>query len=118
MDSSVKKVVESNKSLGLSTPDQLKQWLQKTGRRYMVLDSCDLVDALVGAYGWPDGAVLIQEVVARYRDHRVKSGETDPVSGVVKGDALTVTELDRAIRQLIGDVTNLDPSWDLTKMPL
>ena len=90
----------------------LKRWLEASGRRYMVMNSHDLVDALVEAYGYPGGVELIQEVVEKYRAFRSKTTVVVADVGVVhKTDSLTVEEMEQAARQLIEDLRKEHPKW-------
>lgn len=111
--------------------DHLKRWLQETGRRYIVLDGHDLVDAL-----WDvDGAMdALLSVLAMYRDHRraVPSGRvertTEPMTGaqvevtLFKDETLELDELDRAIRFLINlaslEAQHIGEPWSLDNNPL
>lgn len=104
----------------------LKSWLEKSGRKWLVFNSVDLVDALP----FPDGVDTLIQLIACYRDYRSVqvSGRTEtvkePVLGhvvdmpVYKGEKLEVEELDRAIRYLIRQVTDIDPNWSVNNEPL
>lgn len=112
--------------VSLKDPEHLKRWLQETGRRWMVLDSLDLVDSLP----WPGGVDALIQILACYRDHRqgIPSGRTekmkDPTLGqdvqvpIMKTDALEIEEMDRAIRHLIRQASEKDPTWKLENPPL
>lgn len=112
--------------VSLKDKDHLKRWIEKSGRRWMIFEALDLVDAL----SWPDGVSLLMELIAAYRDHRmaIASGDfetqIDPTLGkeikvpVMKTEMLEVAELDRAIRALIGQVTSKDPTWSLNNPPM
>lgn len=107
----------------MADPKHLKQWLQATGRTWLVLPLDDLVDALP----WPEGPVLLMQLLACWRDERriQPTGETEVIKTddggaevlVMKDEQLSVAELDRAIRYLIGRVTELDPKWSLEDAP-
>lgn len=116
--------------------DHLVRWLEASGRAFAVFSSRDLVEALRGMKGdggEPAGLRMFQEVVSVYAAYRARlpSGEVreevvvapDGTHGVVrvpemKGDLLTVTELDRAIRQLVREMYDLRPDWSLEGDPL
>ena len=51
----------------IQSPEHLKRWLQETGRRYLVLRTDDLVDALP----WPDGVDALIQVLEAYRQQRL-----------------------------------------------
>ena len=123
-------------STSMQNPEHLLRWLQQSGRRYMVLDTKDLSEALVKSYGWPDGAAIIQDMLARYKEHRSSqfydyergpdgkkiltrdvAGREVPV-GKPKSDQLTLVEVDRAIRQLVQQATEMDQKWSLDNSPL
>ena len=122
MDEKTKRLLR----IALKDPEHLKRWLQETGRRWMVLDSVDLVDALP----WPDGVDALIQILACYRDHRQgrSSGRTekmkDPILGrqvevpIMKTDVLEIEEMDRAIRHLIRQASEKDPTWKLENPPL
>jgi hypothetical protein len=107
--------------IAIQDPEHLKRWLEESGRSWLVFNSLDLVDALP----FPDGVDAFMQLIACYRDYRsaIPSGRTetimDPTLGkevttsIMKTDNLEVEELDRAIRFLIGQITELDPSWDI-----
>lgn len=111
--------------VAMQSPDHLRQWLEASGRRWLVFDASALVESLP----WPGGVEALTQIVACYRDHRAvqPSGRTeplqDPMTGetinvpVMKGENLEVEELDRVIRYLIGQVTERDPSWKLENPP-
>ena len=105
--------------VSLSSPEKLIQWLEASGRTWIVFNARQLVDALP----WPDGVSAFMQCVAAYRDHRstIPTGETETVSGqeVPKfhTEALTVDELDRAIRFLISQASAQDPTWSLERPP-
>ena len=106
--------------VSLKDPEHLKRWLQESGRRYLVFDSVELVDSLP----FPEGVDTLMQLVACYRDHRVAipSGEYEMQGEVkvplCKGEVLEVFELDRVIRDLIRQITERDPTWDVNNRPL
>lgn len=112
--------------VSLSSPEQLKEWLEKSGRKWLVFNALELVDALP----FPDGVDTLIQVIACYRDYRstLPNGETikytDPTLGNVvdrplyKGEMLGVDELDRVIRYLIRQITDKNPKWSLNDAPL
>lgn len=117
-------------NVAMKSPDHLKQWLDKTNRRWIVFSGMDLVEALP----WPGGVEAFMQVVMAYRDHRraVWTGRTQRVAGrhpktgesfdqevkVMKGEALEVEELDRAVRYLVAQILERDPNWSLEKPAL
>lgn len=74
-------------------PEALKRWLVLTGRKYLVLNSADLVDAL----RWPDGHQVLQQLIEAYRNHRrtIESGkvERQETMGVVADVKLMKSEV-------------------------
>lgn len=113
---------EAQMRTAMTSPSHMKEWLEKSGRRWLVLNGMHLVDALP----WPSGVDALMQLIACYRDHRavldtgeVKT-EVDPITKekvevvVYHPETLTFTELDRAIRYLVQLITDLDPSWKLT----
>ena len=113
-------------NVSIKDPAHLKRWLQETGRTWLVLDSLELVDALP----FPDGLDTLIQIIACYRDHRnaIPNGKVekqlDPIKGkevdvpLMKTENLEVFELDRAIRFLISQITELEPSWNLQNPPM
>lgn len=111
-------------NVSIKSPDHLKQWLAETGRRWLVIDALQLVEALP----WPDGLDSLIQIIACYRDHRrtIPSGrtevQTDPTLGeevtvpVMCEDTLEVPEMEAVIRFLIHAITEKDPSWTLEKL--
>ena len=102
-------------NVAISSPDHLKKWLVSSGREWLVLNSSHLVDALP----WPNGISALTQVIAAYRDHRMvlKTGEVENDLPVCYTETLTRTELDRCIRYLIGQITEIDPTWTLERDP-
>jgi len=104
---------------GMQSPAKMKQWLSASGRTWLVLNSVHLVDS----FKWPEGGEHFQNMVAAYRDLRstIKTGETENIDGVsvekCHGETLTVPEMDRCIRDLIGQITEMDPTWSLERDP-
>ena len=99
--------------------EKLKEWLEASGRGWIIMDARQFVEA----QPWPWGVRAFQQCVAAYLDHRraIKTGDTETINGVTVDkyhtDALTVPELDRAIRYLISQVSALDPTWSLNRDP-
>lgn len=123
---SLRELVEARERISIKDPGHLKRWLDATGRRYLIFDALDLVDAL----SWPSGVDSLMGLVAAYDGHR-RSLETgrherviDPTLGkeievpVFKTEVLELEELDRCIRFLIKLAKEKDGSWMLTNPPL
>lgn len=114
----------------MKSPEHLREWLDASGRRWLVFDGVELVKALP----WPHGVEAFMQVIAAYRDERrtvwtgkmekfkgknaVTGEEIDQEVKVMKGEHLEVEELDRAIRYLVGQIMELDPNWSLDKPAL
>ena len=123
---SVKEQSERLLRVSLADADQLKAWLEKSGRKWLIFDAIALVDALP----FPDGVDTLIQVIACYRDYRSTqpSGRTerikDPTFGKVieapiyKGEMLEVEELDRVIRYLVRQITDKKGTWSLNDEPL
>ena len=113
-------------NVSIKTPQHLKAWLEESNRRWLVFDAVELVEALP----WPGGVDTLIQIIGCYRDHRSTqpSGrvhiEIEPIKGrevevpVMKTDTLEVEELDRAIRYLVGLITEKDSKWTLENQPL
>ena len=120
---------ESRMSAAMKSPDHLKRWLEESGRRYLVFDGLELIDALP----WPDGIEALMQLISCYRDYRsvkdtgrkesieVDSGEVVTVS-VFKSEVLELEELDRVIRYLIGvaseEAKRRQVKWSIEQSPL
>lgn len=107
-------------NVAMKSPEHLKLWLSETGRRWLVLNSLDLVDALP----WPDGVQAFLQVCMAYGGHRMAqpSGRKEVITtptgekvevDVMKTDQLELEELDRAIRYLVAQAYERDPNWKL-----
>lgn len=109
----------------MKDPDHLKRW-SVASRPFIVLVARDLVDALP----WSHGVEMMQEVLALYAEYRRKipTGDVerrvDPMMHetievpLVKNETLTVDELDRCIRWLVGQLKDRRPEWTLESEPL
>lgn len=103
----------------MSSPAKLIEWLEASGRTWIVFNARQFVEA----QAWPDGVSAFMQCVAAYRDHRstIPTGDTETIEGVTvpkfHTEALTVTELDRVIRYLISQASSLDPTWSLERDP-
>jgi len=109
----------------MKSQTMLIEWLEKSGRRWVTFNSRHLVDALP----WPEGVESFMQIVAAYRDHRsiLETGDVETIKNpdgtsytksVLYGETLHIAELDRCIRYLIGQASNLDPDWSLEGEPL
>lgn len=123
---SYKEMMKRRNNISIKDKGHLKQWLEATGRRWLVFDAINLVDALP----WTEGVDDLMRVVACYRDYRSKipTGRTevqiDPLLGkqvdvpIMKTDLLEIEELDRCIRNLIRQASEKDPKWNMDHLPL
>lgn len=90
----------------IKSPQHLKEWLIKSGREWLVLNAVDWVDAL----SYPDDHNLFRKMIEQYKAYRAML----PVIGVKrKEETLGIEELDRAIRYLIRQASELDSNWSL-----
>jgi len=118
-DMSVIERSEAAMRTAMASPEKLKEWLNASGRTWLVLNGVQLVDSLP----WPTGVNAFMEVIAAYRDHRsaIPTGDTEKIGGGEVAryhtEALTLIELDRCIRFLIGQATALDSTWTLERDP-
>ena len=104
--------------VGLSDVDVLKRWLVDTGRRYLIFDSIQLVGSLSF-----EGLKSIQCIIQAYREYRmgIPTGEKEiipnPIDGsdcevaVMYTDTFNLEELKAVHRYIVGQITDLDPSW-------
>lgn len=103
-------------STGFRDKAHLKSWLTASGRKYLVLNATDLVDAMP----FPDGVEMVQQVIAAYGQHRAtresgwvhampeafkakfaQRGQVAPETmAVMVDEAPTLEEIDEAILQL------------------
>ena len=110
---------EAAMRVALGSPEKMKAWLQASKRTWLIFNAPQMVDALP----WPDGVHALMQIVAAYRDLRstIPTGDTENIDGVsvrkYHGETLTVPEMDRCIRDLIGQITEMDPTWSLERDP-
>lgn len=110
----------------MKSPQHLKQWLDASGRRWLVFSGHDLIESLT----YPEGHEMLMLIVAAYRDYR-RTIETGVIEEMVhpdtrqkvavpltKGELLETDELDRAIRYLVAQMYERNPSWSLESEPL
>lgn len=57
---------EAAMRVAMQSPQQLRKWLHESGRRWLVFDALELVEALP----WPHGVQNLIDTIACYRDHR------------------------------------------------
>jgi hypothetical protein len=100
-------VMDVRERVAQTSPEALKKWLVASGRKYMVFNSEDLVDALE----WPDQHQLLQRLIDAYREHRrtkptgrkerqlTLGGQEVPMS-VYKGEVLELEEKKELWEQL------------------
>lgn len=108
-------------NVAIKDKEHLKEWLDSTGRGFLIFRATDLVDALT----FPEGVDDVMRIVAQYRDFRrlQDSGRfesvKDPVSGqainapVSKGEQLEEHELNQLLRTLIKEASERFPGWTL-----
>jgi hypothetical protein len=125
-DKSVIELSEQQLRTAMQDQEHLIRWMEESGRTWLIFNGKHLASALP----WPAGAESLIQVIACYRDHRatIDTGETqiidNPITNekvevpVYHPETLTLTEMDRAIRWLVGQITELDPDWKLTNVPL
>lgn len=106
-------------NVAMDSPERLKRWLQASNRQWLVLNTTDLVDALP----WPGGVETLMEILNVYREHRLTIPVTEEMArGLTvergKREQLEVAEIDRAIRYLVGLITDELPEWHLGNDPL
>lgn len=112
--------------IAIQSKEHLQRWIEESGRRWLIFNGRDLVDALP----FPEGVDDFMRVVSCYRQYRsqVPSGEVerqiDPILGKeikvekMKDETLEVAELDRVIRFCVGLITAKDPNWRLDNPPM
>jgi hypothetical protein len=119
-------VLEAQQRTAIRDPEHLKRWIEASGRQYMVFVSRDLLDALPYPYGHETLQVLCHFYESKRRtiytgDDRVQK---DPLTGedvrvpIYKDQDLTVEEMDRCVRWLVGRITDKRPDWTLEGPPL
>ena len=80
--------------IGMADPEHLKRWLRASGRRFLVFNSCDLVDALV----WPAGHQTLQQMIHAYGECR--SLQESEIPGLLRNEVLQPGETIEAIEEL------------------
>lgn len=58
--------MQERERVAQTSPEALKKWLVASGRKYLIFNSVDLVDAL----SWPEDHQLLQRLIDAYREHR------------------------------------------------
>lgn len=134
-DQTEAEISRSAAATAMASPKQLKDWLNASGRRYIVFVADDVVDALP----WPGGVEALTQVTECYRQHRaVEIAEEKPCpkcggqfpklgkniganecgacngSGVerrYKSDVLEPDEMKQAVQFLIDQIRKSDPNW-------
>lgn len=107
-------------NVAIKTKEQLKDFLEQSGRSWVVLNSADLVEAL----SFPEDVQEFMRIVDLYGRYRCSSpsGRTESFGcyeiPVMKTDALEIEELDRVIRFLVGKITEKKSDWSLDDPPL
>lgn len=117
---------ERQMNVAIKSKKHMLEWLEATNRQWFLFNGKHLVEALP----WPSGDEAFMQMVACYRDHRavIPTGEIewveDPVTKEMKSvqqyhpESLTLVEMDRAIRWMVGQITSLDSDWSLDNPPL
>ncbi len=119
--------LQAQVNVAMGSPGKMKEWLQESGRRWLVLDALELVDALPWPHGVKDFMFMLSCLSAHRSVIPSTTGETvdqqDPRASPGKGrvievpkgksETLELVELDRAIRYLIGLASSMDSSWSL-----
>ena len=111
---------EASRRVAMASAEKLAAWAEASGRGWIVFNTKELIEALP----WPDGHQFLQQIIACLRDYRAtkQSGRFETVNGseipIMKSEELEVEELDRAIRFLVGKITEKNPQWTLDGQPL
>ena len=82
---------------GIGNPARLKQWFRESGRKYIVLDADDLIDAL----SWPDGVEQFMRFVSVYREYRSQRAVEVKVGGEMTYRAVSDVLEPEEIREAI-----------------
>lgn len=128
VDSTDPKLIASHQAMNtaIQSVEHLLQWLDSSGRRWLVFNGHDLIKAMK----FPEGHEVLMMIVAAYRDYRrtIPTGGVEsmknPDTGVVvdvptmKDELLETEELDRAIRYLAAQMYERNPEWSLESDPL
>jgi hypothetical protein len=86
---------EAQIRVAMKSPEQLKAWLEESGRRWLVFDGLELVNALP----WPGGVESFMQIIQCYRDTR---------AGYEKPETLTIPELKLVIQDLARKLVDLE----------
>jgi len=105
--------LEAKIRVSINSPEKLKEFLEASGRLWLVFNARHLVESLP----WPEGVNSFMQIIDCYRDHRrvIPTGDLDAQTQlpITHGETLTIEELDRCIRYLIEQASKLDPNWKL-----
>jgi hypothetical protein len=58
--------MQESERVAQTSAEALKKWLVASGRKYLIFNAADLVDAL----SWPEDHQLLQRIIDSYRNHR------------------------------------------------
>lgn len=115
---------EALDNVAIQTREQLIRFLHESERKWLVLNTGHLVEALP----FPQGVLMVQQIIAWYRNHRATVGTgrkqtvMDPVSResiVIEeghGEALEIREAEDVIRFLLDNIRQRDPTWTLARL--
>ena len=59
-------LAEEQVRVSMGDPNKLKEWVEASGRKYILLNASDLIDAM----GWPDDCIQFQRLIEAYREYR------------------------------------------------
>lgn len=123
---SAEEIAEARDRVSIKDPQKLIKFLERNGPVIPFVVK-DLVTALAHS---DDATKAFQGIVNLYMSYRITQPNGDfeevknPLTGEIervpqtKTEVLTLTEMDRAIRNLIGQAKDLDPRWSLDNPPL
>lgn len=116
--------LEALDNVAIQTEEQLIKFLHASERTWLVLNT----EHLVRAVPFPDGDLMVQQILAWYRNYRATVGTgrkqttTDQVTGapvVIEeghGEALEIAEAEDVIRFLLDMIRERDPTWTLARL--
>lgn len=98
---SLQEKLEAIYNTSLRSKEQLRKFLLRTGRKWLVFNAIDLVDSL----SWPEGVTTLQAIINCYKEQRCFENS-------LRGDQLDLDEIKECVQFLKVLGKEKDPSWD------
>lgn len=116
--------LQAQERVAIKSREQLLSFLHESERDWLIFNTRHLIEAIP----FPQGVLMMQQIVAWYRNHRAQVGTgrkvpgKHPITGEpihvedMHGEALEISEAEQAIRFLLDMIRTRDPSWTLARL--